>query len=618
MADISGSFNEKPADLTIPVTPLQPLYQQLLLWTILISSFAAWESYQAYQFEMNTAIIVARDNYNKDLVYRKWATIHGGVYVPIAERTPPNPYLAHLPERDITTPSGRRLTLMNPAYMTRQAHEIGREQYGLRGHITSLKPIRPENAPDAWETKGLKEFEKGASEYTSKEMIDGVPYIRFIHALLVEEGCLKCHGGQGYKKGDVRGGISVSVPWKPYRDRIFGILPMEGAIFGFVWIVGVVGTVAGRRRLLRHLEERNSAEKERQRYSRLLRRTGDMARVGGWELNVSDRQLFWSEQVFHIHGIEPGRTVTVDDALGYYTPEGRPLIQGAIQAAIAAGTPFDLELPLITANGTSIWVRAQGEAEYGGEKIVKIVGAIQEITGRKQAEKDLLDKNSEMERFTYTVSHDLKSPLITIQSYAGMILNDMAAGNHERARDDIQRIEGAAAKMTELLGDLMELSRAGKMMNEPALIDMNLLINDCLAQLVGPLKQKQIEVTVQPDLPAVVGDRYRVSEVLQNLVENAIKYMGDQVTPCIKIGTREEGRETVFFVGDNGVGIDPLYQDKIFGLFNKLDAKSPGTGVGLALVKRIIEVHGGRVWVESEGRGHGSCFCFTLAVKRDV
>ncbi|MBW4054080.1 MAG: PAS domain S-box protein [Proteobacteria bacterium] len=231
---------------------------------------------------------------------------------------------------------------------------------------------------------------------------------------------------------------------------------------------------------------------------------------------------------------------------------------------------------------------------------------------RKQAEKKLQDKNRELERFTYTVSHDLKSPLITIQSYAGMIRQDMETGNHERAKGDIKRIEDAAEKMTNLLNDLLELSRIGKQMNPTSLVDMRLLVTNVLSQLVGPLKQRLVEVVVQPDLPAVYGDHRRIAEALQNLVENAVKYMGDQPVPRVEIGCRQNDTEVVFFVGDNGQGIDLRHHEDIFGLFNKLDAKSEGTGVGLTLVKRIIELHGGRVWVESEGGGMGSRFCFTL------
>ncbi|NQU20134.1 MAG: GHKL domain-containing protein, partial [Candidatus Nealsonbacteria bacterium] len=110
----------------------------------------------------------------------------------------------------------------------------------------------------------------------------------------------------------------------------------------------------------------------------------------------------------------------------------------------------------------------------------------------------------------------------------------------------------------------------------------------------------------------VFADRRRLLEVLQNLIDNAVKYMGDQPRPRIEIGSRRDGNETVCYVRDNGIGIDPRYGERIFGLFDQLDQSIDGTGIGLALARRIIEIHGGRIWVESDGLGHGSTFCFTV------
>jgi len=131
----------------------------------------------------------------------------------------------------------------------------------------------------------------------------------------------------------------------------------------------------------------------------------------------------------------------------------------------------------------------------------------------------------------------------------------------------------------------------------------------------GRLMAGNIKVDVEKDLPIISGDRPRLVEVLQNLIDNAAKFMGDQPEPCIEISTRKEEGQQVFFVKDNGIGINPSYHERIFGLFDKLDPHSEGTGVGLALAKRIVEVHGGRIWVESQGKDKGSMFCFTLPVK---
>jgi signal transduction histidine kinase len=177
---------------------------------------------------------------------------------------------------------------------------------------------------------------------------------------------------------------------------------------------------------------------------------------------------------------------------------------------------------------------------------------------------------------------------------------------------DIQRIQDAVDKMHILLRELLELSRVGRIINPPERILFNDLARDALELVHGQLEAHGVTVQIQPNLPAIQGDRQRLTEVLQNLIDNAAKYMGDQPAPLIEVGLHEEAADYLtFFIRDNGIGIDPQYHERVFGLFNKLNPKSEGTGVGLALVKRIIEVHGGKIWVESEA-GKGSAFFFTL------
>jgi len=248
----------------------------------------------------------------------------------------------------------------------------------------------------------------------------------------------------------------------------------------------------------------------------------------------------------------------------------------------------------------------------------------QDITERKQAEierekliTELSAKNAELERFTYTVSHDLKSPIVTIRGFLGYLTEDILSGNTTRMEDDIERIKNATDKMQNLLHDLLELSRIGRMMNTPQTTRFEDLLHDALDLVHGQMEIRHITVLTQPNLPAVHGDRQRLTEVLQNLLDNAVKYMGNQPDPRIEIGQRGEDAERgqpVFFIKDNGIGIAPEYHERIFGLFNKLDPRSDGTGIGLALVKRIVEIHGGRIWVESEA-GKGATFYFTLPGK---
>lgn len=239
----------------------------------------------------------------------------------------------------------------------------------------------------------------------------------------------------------------------------------------------------------------------------------------------------------------------------------------------------------------------------------------QELIERQALIQQLEAQNAELERFTYTVSHDLKSPLVTIGGFLGFLQQDAATGDIERITADIRHISNAVNKMQRLLDELLKLSRIGRLINPPQWLPFATIVHDALELVHGDLEAKKISVTVADSLPLVCCDRMRMVEVMQNLLANAARFMGDQPHPQIRIGTREQAGAQVFFVQDNGIGIDARYQQKIFGLFETLDQASGGTGIGLALVKRIIEVHNGRIWVES-AVGHGATFCFTLEVER--
>ncbi len=172
--------------------------------------------------------------------------------------------------------------------------------------------------------------------------------------------------------------------------------------------------------------------------------------------------------------------------------------------------------------------------------------------------------------------------------------------------------------MQELLNDLLELSRVGRVINSPESLSFSEVIQESLERVQGQLDAKNINVKVQADLPSAYGDRVRLIEVIQNLIDNAAKFSNADQDPRIEIGTIKSDRneETIFFVRDHGIGIQPEFQERIFGLFNKLDHNAEGTGIGLTLVKRIIEVHGGKIWVESEP-GKGATFYFTLPTSQN-
>jgi signal transduction histidine kinase len=248
---------------------------------------------------------------------------------------------------------------------------------------------------------------------------------------------------------------------------------------------------------------------------------------------------------------------------------------------------------------------------------INLYNALQkELAERKKLISQLEANNAELERFTYTVSHDLRNPLVTIKGFLGMVEKDLGNGRHDRISSDFQRIANAADKMHALLSDLLELSRIGRVVNPPEEVDLVKLAEDSVETLDARIRSKNVTVKISPDLPIVSGDRVRLGEVLENLIDNAAKYTGDQHNPIIEIGTMEREGNPVLFVKDNGMGIELQHRTKIFGLFDKLDPTSEGTGIGLAIVKRVIETHGGKIWVESEGLGKGATFCFTIPDSR--
>src|SRR4030042_5614527 len=239
-----------------------------VLWTVIIAASLIWSLIRTKEETLEGAYIQAHISYVKDILYRRWNARRGGVYVPVTEETQPNPYLSDVPERDLITPSGRYLTLINPAYMTRQVYELMKENYGVRGHITSLNQIRPENKPDTWETQALRAFESGKTEISSIEKIEGKEYFRLMHPFVTEENCLKCHAKQGYKEGAIRGGISVSIPMEPLRAIENRHIWTFAAVHGLLWLVGFGGISWSMRGKKKREGESKKAEKELMKRSR--------------------------------------------------------------------------------------------------------------------------------------------------------------------------------------------------------------------------------------------------------------------------------------------------------------------------------------------------------------
>jgi signal transduction histidine kinase len=225
---------------------------------------------------------------------------------------------------------------------------------------------------------------------------------------------------------------------------------------------------------------------------------------------------------------------------------------------------------------------------------------------------ELQAKNADMERFLYTASHDLKSPVVTVRTFLGYLEKDLASADAGRIEKDMNFMRVAADKMAQLLDEMVDFARIGHTVVPPERVELKNLIEEVLGIVAGRITERGVTVTLGDLDVTLHGDRSRLAELWQNLLDNAVKFMGNQSEPCVEMGVERRTGEVVFYVRDNGIGIDPRYHAKVFGLFEKLDPKAEGTGLGLALVRRIVELYQGRIWPESAGLAQGTCFYFTL------
>lgn len=258
--------------------------------------------------------------------------------------------------------------------------------------------------------------------------------------------------------------------------------------------------------------------------------------------------------------------------------------------------------------------------------------ALHEVRERKRAEDELLerenrlkallaelaDKNAELETFVYTVSHDLKTPIVTIEGFIGAIREDFGDLIPEEGERYLGYMSDAALKMESLINDLLELSRIGRLTEKKSTFSFAGIVEVVLKELEPQIRARGIALKIREDLPRVYGERKRLAQVMENLLSNAVKYIGkENPSPRIDVGIEEQSGQEVFFVRDNGIGIEEIYFEKIFQVFQRLPSArkaGEGTGIGLAIVKRVIESHGGRVWLTSVP-GKGSTFFFTIKAK---
>jgi chemotaxis family two-component system sensor kinase Cph1 len=597
-----------------------------LLWTGCILASLVWNLYAQREKILKIAHNSAQLTFEKDIIYRRWAANQGGVYVHVSEHTPPNPYL-NVPDRDIATPSGLSLTLVNPAYMARQVNQMAADIHGSQSHLTSLNPIRPENMADPWETVALKSFERGVKEVSSVEKIAGEEHLRLMRPFITEKACLKCHASQGYKEGNVRGGISVSIPmaplWAIERPLIAGITLAHLLL----WIVGIGGIVISKKGLEKEILARQEAEAVLSESADKLRIVADFTYDWEYWRSPGNRFLYVSPSCERITGYTREEFILDPELYSRIIhPDDRERVASHLRETQFRRDQCELEFRIVHRDGQERWIghACQPVWDAHGQSLGRRASD-RDITERKQAEIVLADRtvqlermnrelvalNAELDEFTRMASHDLQEPLRTLTSFSDLLGKDLGQSLPERAVQDLGFITDAAKRMQTLVHDLIALSRAGRVAEKRERVSLSVCADQALKALAARVKETGAKIS-RDALPEVWGDWTLLTQLYQNLIGNALKFIGEK-PPIIQLTSEERDGGQIFGVKDNGIGIEPKYAQQIFKPFMQLHgrAKYEGSGIGLAICRKIVERHGGQIWVESES-GKGAHFRFTI------
>ncbi len=602
----------------------------------------AWISIMIVSFSWNyyivrTSIVKLVENkaqafFSQIIVTRSWNSMHGGIYELITPNTQPNPYLLDS-LRDLETINGLKLTKINPAFMTRQISEINKDENDLQFHITSLNPIRPGNKADLWESKALLTFEHN-HKHSILELVetDSSSMYRYIAPLITEKSCLKCHAIQGYKVGDIRGGISISFPSAVYtksQQSQIGYLLLAHLLILFLGLAGIYKyyiTTSTYYSVIKTKNEKLEADDVLLRQTNkelkesLAQNRATVAAMPDVLFSFDSNGTLLNCQVSNTNPLSTEGETMIGKSLFDILPQ--PIAKQGINAIIKALETktlqiFEYSLDLPTEQK---WFELRIVSSAPGE----VLAISRDITGRKQAEKqlnlknqELIKLNAEKDKFFSIIAHDLRSPFIAFWGLSQIMAEDLDGLTMEEIQKYAVSMRDSATNLFGLLENLLEWSQLqrGLITFNPKSFLMIQKIEEIMQLVFETANKKGIKISyeIAGDL-TVKADEYMFKSIIRNLVFNAVKFTnrGGRITIAAK---SLSGDSVEISISDTGIGMSRVMVDNLFRLDVQTRRKGtesePSSGLGLMLCKDFIEQHGGKIWADSI-EGKGSTLLFTL------
>jgi PAS domain S-box-containing protein len=650
-----------------PVSIGRQFFVLAVSWSILTLLAMGFDMWNTWQKSLEAGRLQARAALEKDIGYRQWHAKIGKIYGTIGEYLQPNPYL-NTTDRDVVTTTGVKLTLITPDLMIRQVHELAEKNSVLSGHITSLRPIRPENAPDDWEKAALEGFEHGEKEISSHEEVDQQEYMRMMRPLPVDDSCLSCHGQRDHKKGDVWGGISVRISMQEMRSLYTRHIFTVYLLYAAVWLVGLIGLGFGAWRLKSQIDQKIGVERALQDFKLSLDNINDSVLM----FDTDNLNIFYSNQgAWNLTGFTENEILMkgLPDLICHNGLPSFYAILGPLYRREKESFTFETECIHHDGHPVPVEIHIAYVVPRAGAD--RFLAVIRDISERKAAEKEkevmqaqLLQaqKLESVGQLAAGIAHEINTPLQFISTNVEFLRDAYRDIFHllditRKISDSTlsgQEADGGVQQLAEILADtdldflceeippaidqsldglqrVSSLVLAMKNFSHPgnreihpedlnSIVETTILISKNEWKSVADLKMQ-----LAPDLPQVPCLRNEIGQVLLNLIINAAHALADckkggESEPekgTITVATAIVGRYAEITVADTGAGIPVEIRNRIFDPFFTTKEVGKGSGQGLAICRDVIErKHKGFLTFSSE-YGRGTTFSISLPLVPD-